>query len=71
MLSTEFKTKHSFTVPRIELRALWMLSKDHSGLELPVFSPALTSISVKQMLLVEDRTWKTAALNYPQDSKGQ
>lgn len=71
MLSTEFKTQHSFTVPRIELRALWMLSKDHSGLELPVFSPALTSISGKQMLLVEDRTWKTAALNYPQDSKGR
>lgn len=40
MLSTEFKTQHSFAVPRIELRALWMLSEYHSGLELPVFFPS-------------------------------
>ena len=53
MLSAEFKTQHSFAVPRIELRALWMLSKYRSGLELPDFPLALLSISDKQMLLLK------------------
>lgn len=53
MLSAEFKTQHSFTVPRIELRALWMLSKYRSGLELPDFPLALLSISDKEMLLLK------------------